>query len=115
MITPAGSECKHYYEDFNRGRAIQQCRLARLNPESRAWQPSDCAKCPVPAILRANGNPDMVLTLTIKSGFLGLVRRLDVRAMCSKHNIEIPEPPIGCPKCNAERPDLASLFGELDE
>ena len=65
--------------------------------------------------IRANGNPDMVLTLTIKSGFLGLGRRLEVRATCGKHNIEIPDPPIGCPKCSAERPDLASLFGELDK
>ncbi len=114
MITPAGSECKHYYEDFNRGRAIQQCRLARLNPEPRAWKPADCARCRGPAILRANGNPDMVLTLTIRSGFLGLGRRLEIQAVCGKHKINIPEPPIGCPMCNAERPNLKSLFGEPD-
>ena len=114
MRTPAGSECKHYYEDFNRGREIQECRLARLNPASLPWQPSDCAKCPVPAILRANGSPDMILTLTIRRGFLGLGRTIETTAFCRKHKMDIDEPPIGCPQCNAERPDLRALFGESD-
>lgn len=114
MRTPAGSECKHYYEDFNRGREIQQCRLARLNPDSLAWRPDDCARCPVPAILRANNSPDMTLTLTIKRGFLGIGRRVELDAFCSKHMIAIREAPVGCPQCNAERPSLEALFGERD-
>ncbi len=114
MRTPAGSECKHYYEDFHRGREIQQCRLNRLNPASLPWKPQDCAKCPVPDYLRANGNPDMALKLSIEKGFLGLGRTVRVSASCHKHLIEIKEPPIGCPQCNAERSDLASLFGERD-
>ena len=114
MRTPAGSECKHYYEDFHRGREIQQCRLNRLNPASLPWKPQDCTQCPVPDYLRANGNPDMVLELTIRKGFLGLGRTDLVSASCGKHQIEIKEPPIGCPLCKSERPDLASLFGERD-
>ena len=114
MRTPAGSECKHYYEDFNRGREIQQCRLARFNPASLPWQPDDCARCPVPAILRANGSPDMVLELNIRKGFLGFGRAIQVSASCRKHLIEIEEPFVGCPQCSAERPDLAALFGERE-
>ena len=114
MRTPAGSECKHYYEDFNRGREIQQCRLARLNRASLAWRPDDCTRCPVPAILRANSSPDMTLTLTIKRGFLGIGRRVELSAFCSKHMTAIEEAPVGCPECNAERPSLEALFGERD-
>lgn len=114
MLTPAGSECRHYYEDFNRGREVQQCRLARLNPESLPWRPRDCARCPVPAILRANNSPDMVLTLTIKKGFLGLGRHLEVAASCKKHDVEIEEPQVGCPQCSAERPGFADLFRERE-
>jgi len=114
MKTPAGIECAHYYEDFNRGREIQQCRLARHNPESLTWRPDDCAQCPIPAILRANGSSDMELTLTIGRGFLGLGRRLQVDAFCHKHKATIYEPPLGCLQCNAERPSLAALFGEND-
>jgi len=112
MRTPADTECKHYYGDFHRGRNIQECRLAPTNPNSLPWRPEDCAKCPVPSILRANGSPDMALTLTIKKGFLGIGRRVEVAAFCQKHTIKIEEPPLGCPQCNAERPGLAVLFGE---
>ena len=114
MKNPAGIECKHYYEDFNRFREIQECRLSRLNPESIDWQPDDCGKCPVPAILRANGSPNMELILTIKRGFLGIGRQLRVDAFCQKHQVIIDEPPLGCIQCNAERPNLAELFGAND-
>jgi hypothetical protein len=111
MRTPAGTECAHYYEDFNRGRAIQICRLAQANPESLAWEPRDCSNCPVPAILRANGSPHLELELAIKRGFLGLGRKLEVSAFCNKHKIEIQEPKVGCPLCNAERPGMSALLG----
>ena len=112
MITPAGTECPHYYQDFHRGRDVQECRLAQANPDSLAWQIKDCSNCPVPKILRANGNPDMILTLTIKRGLLGIGRKLKVTAFCRRHKIEIKEPPVGCSQCNAERPGIAELLGE---
>jgi hypothetical protein len=65
----------------------------------------------VPGYLRANGNPDMVLELTIEKGFLGLGRTVRANASCRIHLVEIPEPPIGCQRCNAERPNLTDLFG----
>lgn len=114
MITPAGSECPHYYEDFFRGRNVMECRLVKANPESTPWEPKDCANCPVPGIMRANGNPDMLLTLTIKKGFLGIGRKNVVDAFCRKHRIDIEQPPIGCNLCNAERPGIAVLMGEIE-
>lgn len=95
MQTPAGKECKHYYEDFHRGRDIQECRLAKANPESAHWQPSDCAKCPVPDILRANADPDMQLTLTIKPGFLGFGRRIEISAKSLSTGKAIDDPYVG--------------------
>jgi hypothetical protein len=114
MITPAGTECPHYYEDFHRGRSVMECRLVKANLDSSPWEPKDCARCPVPAILRANGNPNMMFTLTIKKGFLGIGRKIEVKAFCLKHRIDIDQPPIGCPLCNSERPGMSVLFGEIE-
>jgi len=106
MRTPAGKECKHYYEDYNRGRNIKECRLVKENPDSLPWRPSDCARCPVPDILNANASADLALTLRIDNRFLGLQRTYTVTASCIKHGIPIDDPYIGCPHCNAERPGL---------
>lgn len=106
MRTPAGKECRYYYEDYYRGREVHECRLVKENPESARWHPSDCGKCPVPEILNANASKDMKLTLTIKPKFLGFVRQFEVKAYCVRHRIPIEDPHIGCPKCNEERPGL---------
>lgn len=100
MRTPAGKECRHYYEDFHRGRDVQECRLEKQNPNSERWQPSDCSKCPVPDILLANADPDMLLTLTIKRGFLGLNRRVEVVATSAVDGSIIPDPYVGQLKDN---------------
>lgn len=111
MRTPAGKECRFYYQDFHRGRNVQECRLVDANPQSADWQVKDCSQCPVPDILQANGNPDLVLEGKIEKGFLGLNRRMEVSAFCSKHMIDVPEPKVGCPICAKERPGLQDLFG----
>lgn len=54
MRTPDGKECRHYCEDFHRGRALQECRLIKSNRDLLNWRPEDCARCPVPSILQAN-------------------------------------------------------------
>lgn len=115
MKTPAGKECPEYYADFHRGRNIQECRLAKRNPRSAPWHPGDCARCPVPAILQANASENLRLTLTIKPGFLGLGRSLNVTATCAKHEVPIEDPYVGCPACNAERPGLALFMDALDD
>lgn len=106
MKTPAGQECVHYYEDYFRGRNVQECRLIKVNPDSMRWQPSDCAKCRVPDILNANASRNMELKLTVKRGFLGFGRKLVVTAHCLKHDITIEDPYVGCPKCAADNPGL---------
>lgn len=116
MRTPAGKECPHYYEDFHRGRSTQECRLIQANPASPPWQPRDCFSCPVPAILQANGSPNLGLRGTVRKGFLGLIgRRVEVRASCAKHQIPIEDPYVGCPRCSAERVDIAGLLGPHNE
>lgn len=113
MKTPAGTECRFYYENFHRGRSEQECRLVDANPHSEAWKPTDCAKCPVPAILHANSDPNLVLEAKINKGFWGWGRKIEVRAFCSKHLIDVPEPRVGCPQCAKERPGLDELFKGL--
>lgn len=115
MRTPSGRECRHYYEDFHRGRNVQECRLVRGNAESLAWKPSDCNQCPVPDILNANASPDLELKLTIKTRVFGMGRRLEVSASCLRHNIPIEDAFIGCPECNKERNQGLDLFRQALE
>lgn len=112
MKTPAGKDCKHYYEDFHRGREIQECRLVKYNPQSDRWHPKDCEKCPIPDILRANADPDMVLELTLKSGFLGFGRKYDIRAYSQRDGHEITDPYVGTIKDN---PGLEIFRKALEE
>jgi hypothetical protein len=109
MKTPAGKECRFYYQDFHRGRNKQECRLLK-NAPGPAWKPSDCERCPVPDILWANASDTLELEARINVGFLGLGRKVDVRAWCSKHDIEIVDPYVGCEQCASERPGLADLL-----
>ncbi len=115
MQTPAGKECPHYYEDFNRGRSVQECRLAKENPESLPWRPKDCFKCSVPEIVRANASPHMKLTLTIRSTLLGFVRQIRVEAWCTRHDIPIENPYVGCPLDVDENPGLKLFRDALDQ
>jgi hypothetical protein len=115
MKTPAGHECRYYYQDFHRGRNLQECRLQKENTGSLPWEPRDCSTCPVPEILRANASPDMELTLTIRNKFFIFGRELDVQARCRLHNLRIDDPYVGCPKCNASKPGLESFLKALEE
>jgi hypothetical protein len=110
MITPAGEECRYYYEDYYRGRERQECRLIAQNPESEPWQPKLCSGCAVPGILRANACRHMVLEGKVDKGFLGLSRRVVVSAVCTKSMVDVPKPHIGCGRCHEDRPG-AALFG----
>ncbi len=96
MRTPAGKECRHYFQDFHRGRNIQQCRLIRENPESQPWKPGDCGRCQVPDILNANASPDLRLELGVRSVLLGLRRVLELRAWCRDEEIPVATAYTGC-------------------
>lgn len=111
MRTPAGTECPHYYEDFHRGRQQQECRLVEANTRSAPWSPSLCAKCPVPAILRANGSADLRLVATVVKRFR-LFTTITVTAVCARHGGTIADPYLGCRAC---REDLdVSFLGDGD-
>ncbi len=116
MRNPAGSECPYYYEDFFRGRSAQECRLIERNPRSELWQPDLCARCPVPAILRANACPNMVLEGQVVRRWFGLARRVKVYAICAAHRVEVRNPYTGCGHCHpAAATILTATVVEEDE
>jgi hypothetical protein len=99
MRTPAGTECKFYYEDYYRGSERRECRLLNRNPHSARWQPEHCRRCPVPGILRANACPDMILEGSVKRRFL-LGEKVVVEAYCMRTMRPVPEPHVGCGECH---------------
>jgi hypothetical protein len=100
MRTPAGKECPYYYADFHRGRSVQECRLIDRGPDAGRWKADLCARCPVPGIVMANACTNMVLSAKVRSGFLGLGRRVEVEATCLRTLEAVPEPHIGCGLCH---------------
>jgi hypothetical protein len=102
MRTPAGTECPYYYQDFYRGRSVQECRLIARNTRSEAWHPKLCQRCEVPAIRRANACPDMALEAQVVRRWLGLVRRVEVYAVCTEHHVKVENPYVGCGHCHSQ-------------
>ena len=109
MITPAGKECRFYYEDYFRGRSTQECRLIGRNPDSDPWEPSLCATCPVPGILEANSSPHLALEGKVVRRFY-FQKRVSVYAVCSRHLVELKDPHVGCPQCRAEVPGADAIL-----
>jgi hypothetical protein len=107
MQTPAGTECPYYYEDFVRGRSTQECRLIGHRSGRDAWEPRLCARCPVPAIVRANGCPNLQLNAHVMRGFLGLGRRVRIAAFCKDTLSPVENPYVGCGRCH---PDAALIL-----
>jgi hypothetical protein len=106
MRTPAGSECPFYYEDFHRGRSTQVCRLIEHTPDGGRWTPDLCRSCRVPRIALANACPNLVLEAHVRSGFLGLARRVDISATCTRTLASVAEPEIGCGHCHQALEEL---------
>jgi hypothetical protein len=102
MRTPAGTECRYYYEDYNRGRATQECRLIQSNPASAPWRPGMCRTCPVPGILQANACPNMELEARVGRRWL-VLPQVRVRAYCRLTEQVVAEPMVGCGHCQDER------------
>ncbi len=101
MKTPYGKECKFYYADYYRGKSTQECRLIAANRNSAPWKPALCQNCPVPAILEANGSPNLVLRAEVGKSMLGLLQKVQVTAYCAEHKVEIKNPKVGCDLCQA--------------
>jgi hypothetical protein len=97
MKTPAGSECKYYYEDFHR-RATQECRLIARNRDSLLWSPELCTDCPVPRILVANQCAHLLLKATVVRQYL-VFRRVQVQAYCDHKQEIVAQPQVGCGEC----------------
>jgi hypothetical protein len=106
MRTPAGTECLYYYQDFHRGRTRQECRLIDRTPSGGTYTPDLCARCRVPRILMANACPHMVLEARVISAFLGLRRRVEVSASCTRSLQVVEEPEIGCGQCHLDAPQF---------
>lgn len=100
MRTPAGSECKFFYGNYFRGRKQEECRLIGDAPPPGHWTPDLCAKCPVPEILQANACGNMELKARVRRSLLGLIKRVEVTAFCSKSQSTVAEPHIGCGQCH---------------
>ena len=88
------------------GREQQEGRGVGVSARPAAWSPSLCAKCPVPAILRANGSPDLRLVATVIKRFR-LFTTIRVTAVCARHGGTIADPYLGCRAC---REDLDVSF-----
>ena len=114
MRTPGGKECRHYYEDFNRGRNLQECRLIKENPDSLPWRPIDCSKCPVPDILNANASPSLTLQLTVKTRLLGFGRNQEVKAFCYGEEVPLAKAYTGCDD-PSKRPSLDLFRKALEQ
>lgn len=97
MRTPAGTDCKYYYEDFHR-RSFQECRLIARNPDSRPWVPALCGQCPVPQILLRNACPHLLLKAEVESRWL-VLQRVKVEAYCELKQAPVAEPRVGCGEC----------------
>jgi hypothetical protein len=108
MITPAGAECPFYYEDYHRGRERQECRLIDRTPNGGTYTPDLCSKCAVPGIVRANACPNLVLEGRVKKTLLGLRRKVEVSAYCTRTMRAVDEPHIGCGQCHLEFPTFVT-------
>ncbi|MBI1802481.1 MAG: hypothetical protein HY259_10775 [Chloroflexi bacterium] len=97
MRTPAGAECKYYYEDFHR-RSFQECRLIARNPDSAAWSAGLCGRCPVPGILQSNACIHLLLKATVAREWL-IQKRVKVEAYCEQQLVGVASPHSGCGHC----------------
>ena len=99
MRTPAGKECRFYYQDYYRGRETKECRLLPA-AQARAWTPSVCFRCPVPAIQLVNACPHLTLAGRVHPGWFGLRPSMRLNAKCDLTSGPVAEPAIGCGQCH---------------
>ncbi|OQY29187.1 MAG: hypothetical protein B6I38_08480 [Anaerolineaceae bacterium 4572_5.1] len=101
MRTPAGIECPHFYGDYYRGRAREECRLLQSSDPPQDWKAELCKTCPVPSILRANSCENMRLNARVTRSFFDVFqRRVQVSAYCEKTSRVVEKPEIGCGECH---------------
>jgi len=112
-MTPSSVECRYYYEDFHRGRSLRECRLLARSADSLPWEPRVCSICPVPSILRANGCPHMILRARLVRRWLR--RRVEIEAYCTRYDVEVKDPYVGCGRCHPEAAAVLVAGEEKDD
>lgn len=100
MRTPAGKECRYFYGDYYRGKNREECRLIGNQPPPRNWNRNLCQTCPVPGILLANACEFLMLRGEVKRTLGIFKKQVVVSAFCSKNNVKVTEPHIGCGQCH---------------
>ena len=93
-------KCRFFYEDYFRGREVQECRLPQ-SPGSVPWKLKVCDSCPVPGILLQTRCQHLALEGTIRKKFL-MGERMEVFAVCTRHMKQLADPHV-CPDCEAEK------------
>lgn len=96
--------CRFYYEDYHRGRAVTECRLPKSR-DSQPWQRSVCDSCPVPDLLRETNCAHLALEGTIRKKRFN--ERMEVFAVCTRHMVQLPDGKH-CAECQAEQDALLS-------
>ena len=109
MKPPLGFDCVYFFGDYYRGRNHEECRLISGGSDRGLWNSNYCRNCRVPVIIRANACPNMVLSVRIHAGILGIGRRVEVSAYCTLSKAAVYEPEIGCGKCHPLPPEFREL------
>ena len=84
---------------------MQECRLLDTASGSLPWEPRVCSICSVPDILRANSCSHMRLQAKLVRRLLR--KKVEVKAFCTKRQVPVENPYIGCGHCH---PDAASVL-----
>jgi hypothetical protein len=100
MKTPQGIECPFFFGDYFRGRNHEECRLVEDSPTKIDWNSKLCKNCPVPAVIRANACPNLILTGRVEKTLFGLQKQIKFTAFCTKSNSNVKEPEVGCGICH---------------
>jgi hypothetical protein len=100
MRTPAGSECPYFYGNYHRGKDIEECRLIGNKPPPNNYTPDLCKTCPIPKYIQANSCPNLQYKAVVNNSILKRWRRVVISATCSKSNLVVKEPQIGCGQCH---------------
>jgi hypothetical protein len=109
MITPAGNECRYFYGDYHRGRKNEECRL--LDSTDLIWSPYLCDNCPIPDILFANSCEHIEFQPELIKPIFFMKPQVKVSAFCTKSNVPVDEPRIGCGQCHP----LLNVFTETPD
>jgi hypothetical protein len=100
MRTPFGVECPYFYGDYYRGKHLEECRLIGNRTAPNNWKPELCKTCPVPGIKRANACSTLTLSASIKKGAIKVKRQVKVTAFCTRSQMVVDTPEIGCGICH---------------